>query len=96
MSPNAIRGNYILYIGAGAVAAGGIISLFRSLPTIWHGLKGGLSDLRGGQEASARMPRTDQDISMKYVLAGIVALIAMIMAFPQLGLQSPLVAFQRK
>ena len=94
MGPNAIRGNYILYIGAGAVAAGGIISLFRSLPTIWHGLKGGLSDLRGGQEASARMPRTDQDISMKYVLAGIIALIAMIMAFPQLGLQqSPVVAF---
>ncbi|MCM3905729.1 MAG: oligopeptide transporter, OPT family [Pyrinomonadaceae bacterium] len=94
MGPNDIRGNYILYIGAGAVAAGGIISLFRSLPTIWHGLKGGLSDLRGGQEASARMPRTDQDISMKYVLAGIVALIAMIMAFPQLGLQqSPVVAF---
>jgi putative OPT family oligopeptide transporter len=94
MSPNAIRGNYILYIGAGAVAAGGIISLFRSLPTIWHGLKGGLSDLRGGQDASARMPRTDQDISMKYVLGGIIALIAMIMAFPQLGLQqSPVVAF---
>ena len=94
MGPNDIRGNYILYIGAGAVAAGGIISLFRSLPTIWHGLKGGLSDLRGGQEASARMPRTDQDISMKYVLGGIVALIAMIMAFPQLGLQQNiLVAF---
>src|SRR5687767_6386984 len=94
MSPNGIRSNYILYIGAGAVAAGGIISLFRSLPTIWHGLKGGLSDLRGGQAASARAPRTDQDISMKYVLAGIIALIAMIMAFPQLGLQqSPLVAF---
>jgi putative OPT family oligopeptide transporter len=94
MSPNAIRGAYILYIGAGAVAAGGIISLFRSLPTIWHGLKGGVSDLRGGQEASARMPRTDQDISMKYVLGGIIALIAMIMAFPQLGLQqSPVVAF---
>lgn len=94
MSPNAIRSNYILYIGAGAVAAGGIISLFRSLPTIWHGLKGGLSDLRGGQAASARAPRTDQDISMKYVLAGIIALVAMIMAFPQLGLQqSIIVAF---
>src|SRR5687768_620201 len=94
MSPNGIRSNYILYIGAGAVAAGGIISLFRSLPTIWHGLKGGLSDLRGGQAASARAPRTDQDISMKYVLAGIIALIAMIMAFPQLGLQQNiLVAF---
>lgn len=94
MSPGAIRNNYILYIGAGAVAAGGIISLFRSLPTIWHGLKGGLSDLRGGQAASARAPRTDQDISMKFVLAGIVALVAMIMLFPQLGLQqSILVAF---
>ena len=39
MSPDAIRSNYILYIGAGAVAAGGIISLFRSLPTIWHGIQ---------------------------------------------------------
>ena len=43
MEPDAIRGAYVLYIGAGAVAAGGIISLFRSLPTIWHGLKGGIS-----------------------------------------------------
>ena len=47
MGPNDIRGAYVLYIGAGAVAAGGIISLFRSLPTIWHGLQGGLRDLRG-------------------------------------------------
>src|SRR5229473_5353411 len=87
MSPNAIRGAYILYIGAGAVAAGGIISLFRSLPTIWSGLKGGLADLRGGQAATAGAPRTDQDISMKFVIGGILALIGMIMAFPQLGLQ---------
>src|SRR6266516_3749205 len=87
MGPAQIRGAYILYIGAGAVAAGGIISLFRSLPTIWHGLKGGLADLRGGQGASGRVPRTDQDLSMKFVLGGIIALIAMIMLFPQLGLQ---------
>lgn len=94
MSPNDIRGAYVLYIGAGAVAAGGIISLFRSLPTIWHGLKGGLSDLRGGQSASNNLPRTDQDLSMKLVIGGIVALIGMIMAFPQLGLQhSVFVAF---
>src|SRR6478752_3863741 len=63
MSPSQIRGAYVLYIGAGAVAAGGIISLFRSLPTIWHGLKGGLADLRGGQSAVANAPRTDQDLS---------------------------------
>src|SRR5881392_3520698 len=71
MSPSQIRGAYILYIGAGAVAAGGIISLFRSLPTIWHGLKGGLADLRGGQKSTAGAPRTDQDMSMKVVMGGI-------------------------
>jgi len=87
MEPDAIRGAYVLYIGAGAVAAGGIISLFRSLPTIWHGLKGGLSDLRGGQAGSANVPRTDQDLSMKVVVGGVLALIAMIMILPQLHLQ---------
>ena len=87
MEPDAIRGAYVLYIGAGAVAAGGIISLFRSLPTIWHGLKGGLSDLRGGQAASANVPRTDQDLSMKVVVGGVLVLIAMIMILPQLHLQ---------
>ena len=85
--PDDIRNAYILYIGAGAVAAGGIISLFRSLPTIWHGLKEGLKDLRGSQAASAKPIRTDQDLSMKFVIGGIIALIGMIMAFPQLGLQ---------
>src|SRR5467141_3348897 len=87
MGPSQIRGAYVLYIGAGAVAAGGIISLFRSLPTIWHGLKGGLADLRGGQAATANAPRTDQDLSMKFVIGGIIALIGMVMAFPQLNLQ---------
>jgi putative OPT family oligopeptide transporter len=87
MGPSDIRGAYVLYIGAGAVAAGGIISLFRSLPTIWHGLKGGLQDLRGGQAQTSSAPRTDQDLSMKLVLGGIIALIAMIMVFPQLHLQ---------
>lgn len=87
MEPDDIRGAYILYIGAGAVAAGGIISLFRSLPTIWHGLKGGLSDLRGGQAATVGVPRTDQDLSMKVVVGGIIVLIALIMLMPQLHLQ---------
>jgi putative OPT family oligopeptide transporter len=87
MSPNEIRGAYVLYIGAGAVAAGGIISLFRSLPTIWSGLKGGLADLRGGQAARAGFVRTDEDLSMKFVLGGIFVLLALIVLFPQLGLQ---------
>jgi putative OPT family oligopeptide transporter len=87
MGPDDIRNAYVLYIGAGAVAAGGIISLVRSLPTIWHGLKGGLADLRGGQGQTVASPRTDQDLSMKFVLAGIIVLVAMIMIFPQLHLQ---------
>jgi putative OPT family oligopeptide transporter len=86
MDPGQIRSAYVLYIGAGAVAAGGIISLFRSLPTIWHGLKGGISDFRGGREAASRAPRTDQDLSMKLVVGGIFVLLAMIMIMPQLNL----------
>ena len=88
MSPGQIRGEYILYIGAGAVTAAGIISLFRSLPTIWHGLKGGLADLRGGSvgEDGGALPRTDQDLSMKYVIIGMIVLLAAIMLSPSLGL----------
>jgi putative OPT family oligopeptide transporter len=87
MSVGQIQSKYILYIGAGAVAAGGIISLVRSLPTIWSGLKGGLADLRGGREASSNVPRTDQDLSMKFVIGGVIALIGAIMVAPQLGLR---------
>ncbi len=87
MTPDQIRGAYVLYIGAGAVAAGGIISLFRSLPTIWHGLRAGLADFRGGQAASDSLPRTDRDLSMKFVIGGVVFLLLMIMIAPQLHLQ---------
>jgi putative OPT family oligopeptide transporter len=78
MSPAQIRSAYILYIGAGAVAAGGIISLGRSLPTIWHGLREGLKDLRGGAASRLAMLRTDRDLPMKFVLIGCFALVAVI------------------
>ncbi len=81
MSPHQIRGAYVLYIGAGAVAAGGIISLARSLPIIWHGLKGGIADVRGGRAGAAAAPRVDRDLSMNFVIAGIVVLVVMILAF---------------
>ncbi len=88
MSVSQIQKGYILYIGAGAVAAGGIISLFRSLPVIWSGLKGGLADLRrSGTAAVNNAPRTDQDLSMKFVLGGIIALMVVIMIVPQLHLR---------
>src|SRR5437667_3307792 len=87
MSVTQIQKAYILYIGAGAVAAGGIISLVRSLPVIWGGLKGGLADLRTTRSASAGAPRTDQDLSMKFVLGGIIVLLLAIMLAPQLNLR---------
>jgi len=45
MDPHQIRSAYVLYIGAGAVAMGGLISLVRALPLIWHSLSAGLSGL---------------------------------------------------
>ncbi len=87
MTPNQIRGAYILYIGAGAVAAGGIISLFRSLPTIWHGIRGGLRDI-GASRSAQSVVRTDRDLPMKFVLIGALALVAVIMAVPSLHMNA--------
>ena len=84
MTPNDIRGAYILYIGAGAVAAGGIISLFRSLPTIWHGLRAGLKDFRVAPSLRTDLLRTDRDLSMRFVLTGIVVLMLAITLAPRL------------
>jgi putative OPT family oligopeptide transporter len=82
MGPNQIRGAYILYIGAGAVAAGGVVSLMRSLPTIWHGLREGLRDFRGGSEGSVR--RTERDLPMRVVVMGGLAIIGVVWLSPSL------------
>ena len=87
MGPDDIREAYVLYIGAGAVAAGGIISMVRSLPLIWHGMKSGFADLRRMQGAVGQTVRTDQDLSMKFVIGGVIALLLAIMVAPQLHLQ---------
>ena len=87
MGPGEIRGAYVLYIGAGAVAAGGIISLIQALPTIWHGLKGGLRDLGLKDDANGgdgQPLRTDDDLSIKWVGIGIVVLITAIVWLPSL------------
>jgi putative OPT family oligopeptide transporter len=79
MGPHEIRDAYILYIGAGAVAAGGIISVLRSLPLIWSGFRRGLRDFSGSRaQATEGALRTDQDISLRWVVGGIVALLALI------------------
>ncbi|HKY27055.1 MAG TPA: oligopeptide transporter, OPT family [Pyrinomonadaceae bacterium] len=84
---DSIQSTYILYIGAGAVAAGGIISLVRSMPIIWSGIKGGLADLRGSQAGAVSALRTDHDLSMRVVIGGTIVLLGAIMLAPQLNLR---------
>jgi len=85
MSSNDLRGAYILYIGAGAVAAGGIISLVRSLPIILGSLRSGVSDLKAAAIAAGNAAlRTDRDLSMKFVAAGVGVLILAILLAPSL------------
>lgn len=62
-------GNFVRYIGAGAVAAGGIMSLIKSLPMIVRTFKEALSGY--GQNTKGTL-RTEQDLSMKVLLVGIV------------------------
>ena len=85
MSPDEVRSAYVLYIGAGSVAAAGIISVFRSLPVIWSSIRSGISDLRGSRTQSGeQLPRTEQDVPMKWVIVGILVLMALIVAFRSL------------
>jgi putative OPT family oligopeptide transporter len=78
MSPHDVRSAYVLYIGAGAVAAGGLISLARAMPTIWRSLSAGLSGLGKGAANLPTKLRTDEDIPMKWVIIGSLAIIAVI------------------
>jgi putative OPT family oligopeptide transporter len=84
MTVGEIRNNYMLYIGAGCVAAAGIISMFKTLPMIVRSLAGGLAGLRdgGGKAAAADdLPRTDRDLPMGFVFGGSAALLAALALF---------------
>jgi putative OPT family oligopeptide transporter len=69
MSASEIRSNYIYYIGAGAVTAAGLISLGRTLPTIWQALVAGLRDF-SASGAGDETRRTERDMPMIVVVAG--------------------------
>lgn len=87
MGPSGLRDSYILYIGAGAVAAGGIISMFQSFPLILSSLRAGLRDLGGGANGARRGPRrTERDLSLKTVVFGSIGLVVALAAAPELGL----------
>jgi len=87
MDPDAIKANYLRYIGAGAVAAGGIISMLRALPLILGSVLSGLRDLRASRAAAGEVAvRTERDLSMKVVLFGSLGLVLALMFVPSLGL----------
>jgi putative OPT family oligopeptide transporter len=76
MSEDDIHRKYILYIGAGAVATGGFISLFQALPLIVSSFGAALRDLRGGSaRGPGGTPRTDRDLPLWIVGAGSVGLV---------------------
>jgi putative OPT family oligopeptide transporter len=77
MKPSEIQKTYGLYVGAGAVAAGGIISLCQALPMILSSIVGGLRDLRGSDRAKGS-GRTDRDLPLWLVFVGSIGLIAAI------------------
>lgn len=88
MEPAEIWASYVRYIGAGAVAAGGLISLIRSGPTILGALRAGLRDVRGSKASSGgvAVPRTERDLPTSVTVGGAVALMLVLWALPQLGI----------
>ena len=76
----AIWSNYIKYIGAGAVAAGGVISLIKSLPLIVRTFRDAMKGYGKGNTGSDL--RTDKDLPMKAIIIGIVVLALLIWLIP--------------
>lgn len=67
---SAIWGSYIRYIGAGALAAGGIISLVKSLPLIIRTFRDAMKSLKGNTNTNTT--RTGQDLNMGVILGGVL------------------------
>lgn len=81
MTSDQLWSSYIRPMGAGAVAAAGVITLLKTLPTIWHALQAGLKDLRAGRESAAvATSRTERDLSIKIVLVGSIVILVMMWA----------------
>lgn len=79
---SAIWSNYIKYIGAGAVATGGIISLIKSLPLIVKTFSDAIKGMKGDKNTGKL--RTEQDIDMKAIAIGIVVVTIAIWLIPDI------------
>ena len=84
---DAIWSNYVKYIGAGAIATGGIISLIKSLPLIASTFRDAMKSMKGGSASGTS--RTDKDMPMPFILGGILLIILIIWLAPAIPV-SPL------
>ena len=76
----AIWSTYVKYIGAGAIATGGIISLIKSLPLIVTTFRDSMKSMQGSKNTSTE--RTAQDLPMQFILLGVVAMVFIIWVVP--------------
>ncbi len=82
MGPSDLWASYIKPMGAGAVAAAGLITLMKTLPTIWSALSVGLKNMRPGAEAVKTKPiRTENDLPMTVVIIGSLLIVACMFLF---------------
>lgn len=79
----AIYRAYIRQIGAGAVAAGGFITLIKTIPTIISSFKGSIQSLKTQEGGEASVKRTERDLNIKIVGFGSLALIILMAVLPQ-------------
>lgn len=79
---SAIWSSYIRYIGAGAVAAGGIISLVKTLPLLFSTFYEAVKTARSGKEKSEK--RTERDLDIRFVIGGIILFALLIWLVPAL------------
>jgi putative OPT family oligopeptide transporter len=81
MSTSQLRNYYIKYLGVGAVALGGFVSLIKSLPVIVHSFGAGVRQITGSRNGEQAI-RTDRDMPMSMVLIGALAVALIIWALP--------------
>jgi putative OPT family oligopeptide transporter len=85
MGPAEIWDNYVRYIGAGAVALGGVVTLVRAVPTMIRSFRSGVTEIARGQEGGSQSaPRTWRDLPMKYVMWGALGLAVLTWVLPQI------------
>jgi putative OPT family oligopeptide transporter len=80
MSPDQLWRTYIRPMGAGAVAASGLITLMKTIPTIVAALRAGFKDLGKGSAEAASTKRTDRDLDMKFAVGGSLLILLMMWA----------------